>query len=237
METHINTDIPSGSSLLSIDEEMLEASVIERLNRFIIIADLNGQRVKCHLHDPGRLKELIYPGNRILLREKQGQKTKYSVVCAYESEEWVLIDSRYHPQLARKFLPADARAEVTVGRKRIDFQAGNEFIEVKGCSLVEDSTAKFPDAPSIRASEHVNLLAELMKKGHDCTVMFLVMRKNANCFVPNDSTDPEFSENLLNASRSGLRLVFLKMHMEGNQMVFDGTIDLCNQIEKTAFKK
>ncbi|HKJ96918.1 MAG TPA: DNA/RNA nuclease SfsA [Thermoplasmataceae archaeon] len=225
--THICVGPEPGKSLVDFDWDLLEAAVVERPNRFVVIANLGGESVKCHLHDPGRLKELIFPGNRIRIRRKPSEKTDYSVVCALDGDEWVLIDSRFHPSIARKFLPDNAVSEVRVGRKRIDFKCENEFIEVKGCTLVDNGTAKFPDAPSLRATEHVRLLTSMKAEGTPASIMFLVMRKNAECFVPNRDTDPEFAEALLRAVGSGVNIVFKKMHLDGKSIIYDGQIQMC----------
>lgn len=67
--------------------------------------------------------------------------------------------------LLKKFLP-NAKAEVKVGNSRIDFQDGNTFIEVKGCSLVENGVAMFPDAPTERGRRHLEELIKLKEKGY-----------------------------------------------------------------------
>jgi sugar fermentation stimulation protein A len=46
------------------NEKIWEAAVVKRLNRFLVeINDENGKSL-CHLHDPGRLEELIFNGSR-----------------------------------------------------------------------------------------------------------------------------------------------------------------------------
>lgn len=228
-ESHVRTDLRSGEKLMDVEWKLLDAKVLERPNRFVVVADLNGGEVRCHLHDPGRLKELIFPGNSIKIREKAGAKTNYSVVCALDSQEWVIIDSRFHPILARKFLPEDAKAEVGVGGKRLDFKCGNEYIEVKGCTLIDNGIAKFPDAPSIRAADHVTLLTKLKEEGYNSSILILVIRKDASCFLPNQSTDPVFSERLMKAMESGVNVFFMKMHFDGSSIIYDEQIPLCEQ--------
>ncbi len=225
--SHIRTDLDPGEKLLDVEWALLDAKVIERPNRFVVIADLDGKEVRCHLHDPGRLRELIYPGNSIKIREKKGEKTSYSVVCAMEGDEWVIIDSRFHPVLARKFLPEDARAEVGIEGRRIDFRCGDEFIEVKGCTLLENGIAKFPDAPSVRASEHVKLLTRLRGEGFVSSILILVIREGARCFVPNTKTDPVFAEALRKSIEAGVNVMMLKMHFDGSSIVYDGQIEMC----------
>ena len=223
----IRTDLIPGEKLMDIEWRLLNASVIERPNRFVVIADLDGEAVKCHLHDPGRLQELIFPGNSIKIREKKGEKTDYSVVCALDNDEWVIIDSRFHPVLARNFLPEDARSEVGVEGRRIDFRYGDEFIEVKGCTLLENGIAKFPDAPSVRATEHVKLLTRLRGEGHASSILILVIREGARCFLPNRDTDPAFAEALMKSLEEGVNVVMMKMEFDGLAIVYDGQIGVC----------
>ena len=62
---------------------------IKRDNRFLITASINKKNEKCHLHDPGRLKELLKPGAPLLLHYVNGnRKTKYDVI-AIKKETWI----------------------------------------------------------------------------------------------------------------------------------------------------
>jgi sugar fermentation stimulation protein A len=47
---------------------LVEGVVLDRPNRFVAVVLLNGQEVLCHVADSGRLKELIYPGNSVMVR-------------------------------------------------------------------------------------------------------------------------------------------------------------------------
>ncbi|BCU69684.1 hypothetical protein KN1_09810 [Stygiolobus caldivivus] len=142
-----------------LKEEVVES----RPNRFLVVTK-SGRL--CHLHDPGRLKELIYRGNKVLIRETQGKrKTSCQVTAAWSGKEWVLTDSSIHNEVARKFLPAGAKAEVKIGKSRVDFMFDNTFVEVKGCTLVKDGKALFPDAPTKRGKRHLEELIELKKEG------------------------------------------------------------------------
>lgn len=229
VKSAVSHSINSGKSILRFDDELLGARVINRPNRFIVVAEFGDQRVRCHIHDPGRLKELIFPGNSIRVRRTTGAKTNFSVLTALEGDEWVLVDSRFHPRIARYFLPVNVESEVPVEGRRIDFRCGNEFIEVKGCTLLEGNIAKFPDAPSERATHHVNLLSKLHSEGFASSLMILVMRRGAEAFAPNEITDPAFSSALYSALDNGVKVFPLKMHLEGKSMVYDGLIPVRKQ--------
>lgn len=135
------------TSLLKITTDA-EGIILSRPNRFLAIVDipkLDLGDVNVHVHDPGRLKELLFPGNKVLLRwaEKEGRKTKWDVIAAWwpgepdtgstePSGQWVLIHSGYHSAIAEAILTdpelspfgtlVSHRREVKVGKSRMDFQ-------------------------------------------------------------------------------------------------------------------
>lgn len=99
--------------------ELLLAKVVHRPNRFVVIILLGGKEVRCHLADSGRLKELIYPGNKVLVREAvprpgRTRLTSHDLVLAAAPGPdltWVSVDTRYPTKLLAKALRARALAE------------------------------------------------------------------------------------------------------------------------------
>ena len=53
------------------------------------------------------------------------------------------------------------------------------LLEVKGCTLVEDGLAKFPDAPTIRGKKHLDELSNSIDDGFKAAALFLVIRDDA----------------------------------------------------------
>ncbi|MCG3108178.1 Sugar fermentation stimulation protein [Metallosphaera sp. J1] len=213
-------------TVVSVEGRIWEERVEARSNRFMVKMQ---SRLICHLHDPGRLKELVYPGNRVLVRETRGIKTSCSVLAGWDGE-WVIIDSRFHPVIARRFLPPDAESEVRVGHSRLDFHFNDTWVEVKGCSLVRNGIALFPDAPTRRGERHLRELIKLREEGHDAMLMILVMRP-ATCFLPNKDTDPSFSEAFWEALDRGVKLTIKSFKLEGRDIVYVSDIGLCNKAE------
>uniref|UniRef100_A0A0F2LPA1 Sugar fermentation stimulation protein homolog n=1 Tax=Candidatus Aramenus sulfurataquae TaxID=1326980 RepID=A0A0F2LPA1_9CREN len=207
--------------------ELHEEVVKERVNRFLVLTA--SSRV-CHLHDPGRLKELIYPGNRILVREvnRGKRKTDCQVTAAWDGT-WVITDSSVHSQIAEKFLPG-AKREVKVGNSRLDFQFGDTFVEVKGCTLAKNRVALFPDAPTERGRRHLEELIRLKEKGYRAKVMVLVMRDDVDCFLPNTETDRKFAETFYEALRRGVELEVKVFSLVDRQyVVYKRDVGLCTQ--------
>ena len=208
---------------------MMEGTVLSRPNRFMVRIDHDGMPIPCHLHDPGRLKEVIFPGNRVLFRRIKGAKTDYSIAAGMNNGIWVPIDTRIHGAIAEKFLARDFTREVTIGRKRIDYMVGGSYLEVKGCTLNMGGKAMFPDAPSRRASEHLRLLSSISMNGGSAYVLILVLRADVDCFAPNAETDPEFARALIDAIQSGVRIEAHSLSFDSKRVYYDKRLPFCGE--------
>jgi len=212
-------------------------SFLERPNRFTVIFKTLEKEAKAHLRDPGRLKELLIPEVRLLLRQAlkpDSRKTKYDVIAVWSKNIWVLINSGFHSDLAAELLESRLlpefsdykikKREFTFGKSRIDFllSRGEEemLLEVKGCTLVEDGLAKFPDAPTERGKKHVEELVGAKNKGMNSAVLFLITRDDARAISPNWEMDPAFSGALSQAQQKGVELTAysFKNIFKGNKL-------------------
>ncbi|MCD6461529.1 MAG: DNA/RNA nuclease SfsA [Thermoplasmata archaeon] len=207
--------------------------VVSRPNRFTAVVDVPGraESERVHVHDPGRLEEILYSGNTVLLRhagdrapEMGGdRRTSWDLVAGWvkgeEEGSWVVVNSSYHRRMAERlfstpsispFGPAvDIRAEVTVGHSRLDFlvspAAGRDIlVETKGCTLARGDVALFPDAPTSRGKRHLEALVQAVEGGKRAAVVFLVFRPEAVRFAPNASTDPAFASTFVRALEAGV---------------------------------
>lgn len=227
--TAIFNDLPADTVVMDMDFPMTEARIIERPNRFLVVAHNGREEIRCHLHDPGRLRELIYPGNTILIREQTGPKTGFSVTAARAGTEWVITDTRFHHPIARHFLPPDVRSEVTVGNHRIDFMHGGTYLEVKGGTLLENGIGVFPDAPTTRGRDHLRLLQQLMLRGYGAELMVLMFRRDAAAFRPNSSTDPDFSREFYRCLDAGMPVRVLRFAFDGTRVMYSGRIPVLDE--------
>ncbi len=223
-------DIPPGTSVYKFDT-LIEAKAVSRPNRFLVTADVSGTVENCHLHDPGRLKELIFPGNDLLVRESKGKKTGYRVVAANRKGKWILIDSGIHSAIAGKFLSPGFSSEVRLKNRRLDFAwisgQGNVFLEVKGCTLTNGHIALFPDAPTERGASQVQLLSEHQEHGGRAFILVLVFSDEAECFASNTETDPVFAAAMQRFIDTGGKIEIRKITFRGNELVYRGNIPLC----------
>lgn len=90
--------------------DLIPAKVISRPNRFIVHVEVGAEAgdgagaAIAHLADPGRLTELIFPGNRVMIRHADpgtSRKTAFDLVLADSRDRsdsgetsWVSVDTR-----------------------------------------------------------------------------------------------------------------------------------------------
>jgi len=208
---------------------LMKGTFLSRPNRFIGEIKYRGKIETAHIHDPGRLKELLIKGAEVLFTNSQG-KLKYYIKSVKKEDEWVLIDSGLHSKIAMKvfnFLPEFAnvkeiKKEVTYGNSRIDFVLDGIPLEVKGCSLVRDGLALFPDAPTERGTRHVE---EIIK--HNGILLFLILRK-ARKFAPNKETDSKFSDKLIEARNKGIKIIPVQISFDRKMIYYSKKIPLAD---------
>jgi len=211
--------------------DVIEAQFVQRVNRFLCTVVLNDKVTEVHLHDPGRLTELLLPESKVLLREENAphRKTKYDLVGIYTGDTLVSCDSRVPNRLVKKALHEKAIPELpdykriipeyTYGHSRLDFCLDEKILmEVKGVTLVRNGLALFPDAPTERGRKHVRSLMSAVNHGFTSYILFMVQRPDAHQFSPNADTDPEFADTLKKAAKKGVNLLVYTSEFVGNYL-------------------
>jgi sugar fermentation stimulation protein A len=223
----------------------------DRPNRFLGIVDITfpkkykSKSAKVHVHDPGRLKELLYPKNQVLLRKatNPNRKTGWDLIAAKFEKDWILTHSGFHRQIAEwvintpKVSPfkgiKSVKPEVKFRNSRLDFLLTKKnkkkiWVEVKGCTLAENGVALFPDAPTKRGARHIRHLMEAKKKGDDSVIMILVFRPDAKCFSPFEERDPEFAEIFYKAADNEVKVHPLLFCYEDGIVRYRKKIPVCS---------
>ena len=215
------------TSILSIGSGMDEAVVVERKNRFLAEISLGDRILPCHIHDPGRLKELIFPGSRVLIRKTAGQKTDFSVTAVIlDNGEKVLLDTRFHNSIGKVFIRNPIGSERKYLDSRFDFQIPCGYVEIKGCSMQVYQYVIFPDAPTERGAKHMRELTQAKENGMDAGVVFLITRRDAKYFYPNLATDVKFSKEFFRALDAGVEMIFPKFTLIDSNIIYCGNAEL-----------
>ncbi|MGF6906782.1 DNA/RNA nuclease SfsA [Fusobacterium sp. PH5-44] len=222
--------------------DCIEGIFVDRPNRFVANIKINNEIFLCHVHDSGRIRELLYENNKVKIRKAnnaENRKTLYDVISAKADDgEEILINSSLHRYISesilsnRKISPfgkiESLHPEVKYGKSRIDFllkkkkdknSEENIWVEVKGVSLSVDKTALFPDAPSERATKHLHELMKLKEAGDRSAVLLLVFRES-DFFRPKYETDPKFSKTFYEAVKKGVEIYVVQCFMKNDKIYY-----------------
>jgi len=216
--------------------DFLKGRFLKRLNRFVVLVEVDGKVKKAHLSDTGRLRELLVEGAPVLLSPNPRGKLDFKFVAVKKEREWVLLNTSVHSKVARRvleegllgFRPKRIKPEFTFGSSRIDFLVDDSLLlEVKGCNLVVGRTCLFPDASTERGRRHVEELLTAVKRGFRGAFLFLAFRE-CSCFRPNRETDPEFSNLFYRALEEGIEFYGVKpQFLPSGEVVYRGSLNLC----------
>ena len=218
---------------IPFEGELHSGTFVERLNRFVAKVELQDEIHLAHVPNSGRMSELLVRGAPVGVIARSGpkRKTLWDLVIVKYGDVWVSVDSRQANQIVQRLLdpamessakppwPGDMwqrlttdltgiRREVKVGRHIVDFllQMGERraYLEVKSVNLVQEGTALFPDAPTTRGKEHVELLTSFCERGEEAHLLFVVQRSDAKRCSPYVERDPDFAHALGRARRMGV---------------------------------
>ena len=120
------------------------------------------------------------------------------------------------------------KLEKTFGNSRFDCYIETKdrkiFVEVKGVTLKDGSTALFPDAPTERGVKHLYELCECVKQGYEAYVVFVIKMKGIECFSPNVRTHPEFADALKVCVENGVNVVCVDCEVTADSLKIDKAV-------------
>lgn len=204
-------------------KETVPALFVKRPNRFQGFVEYDGEIIMAHVPNTGRVKEILIPGTRVILRKEDNpnRKTAFSLIAAYKGDALINIDSQIPNKVVEEALKAgmipelreytDIKREKFYGKSRFDFLLENEegkkyYLEVKGVTLEAGGMASFPDAPTERGTRHMEELIAVKKDGHGAGVLFVLQMDGMKGFTPAYEKDPLFSAMLYRAKQEGVEV-------------------------------
>jgi sugar fermentation stimulation protein A len=160
-------------------------------------------------------REIMIPERKLLRAARGRRRTGFDVLAAQMEEGLAIIDSRLPNRLVREALLVGAlpefrgfqyrRSEPPFGAGKLDFYLEPDcYLEVKGCTLVKDGVALFPDAPTLRGARQMKELQLARELGYRACALFVIGRGGAEVFRPHSDMDPAFARALQSAWRSGV---------------------------------
>ncbi len=205
---------------------LIRGRLIKRYKRFLADVKIDtGDAVTVHCPNSGSMKGCAIEGAPVWLSTSDNPKRKYpntwELIQAPETLIGIntmvpnrLVKLAVENNLIEELSGYDSvRAEVkTSEHTRLDLllQSGEDekcYVEIKNCTLVEDSVAMFPDAVTTRGQKHLQELEDLVASGHRGVIFYLIQRTDAIKFRPADAIDPVYGEKLRQAVKNGVEIV------------------------------
>ncbi len=209
-----------------------------RPNRFIAHVRIDGNTETVHVKNTGRCKELLVPGCTVILAaaDTPARKTKYDLIAVYKPRPHlppllVNMDSAAPNEAAAEWLPQSGlfspdsviRREVQCGESRFDFRIDDDgkttWLEVKGVTLEESGTVRFPDAPTERGVRHLRELICRRQAGDGAVVLFVIQMAGIRNLSPNDETHRAFGDTLRRAADAGVSVLAMECAVTETSMV------------------
>jgi sugar fermentation stimulation protein A len=212
---------------------LIEATFDQRPHRFGANVIMDQKLEMVHVPNSGRLKELLYPGNPVLLHDEghPGRKTRFTIVGAKVMGGWAFIDSRLPNHILKDYwrqIPVlaeyeDAWPEVGFGNSRFDLalqKNGEELtlVEAKCVTLVRDGCGRFPDAPTERGQRHLLELAKAVHLGHRSMVIFFLQHPGGRKTAANEVTDPRFAQLMREVAAQGVEFYGYRVEIKTDHM-------------------
>jgi sugar fermentation stimulation protein A len=221
----------------------IEATFINRPNRFLCTAEIDGveERGDVHVTDTGRMQELLLPGARLRIRRASNpnRKTKWDLlavqlVAGPNKGEWVLVHSGCHRGLMENLLADPVACPFgAVG----SFRAEYSIADAEGTSSKHERTAR-KGRSGRRGGKRSHLDFFVETKAGD---MILVETKSCTCAIdgvarfPDAPTDRgrRHLKTLMRLKKDGLHgracraaVVFLIFHPDAKSFAPHGDVDL-----------
>lgn len=213
---------------------LISGILLKRYKRFLADVKLDdGKIITAHCPNTGSMKGCSEPGRRVYLSLHDNPKRKFQYTWELIEMQTSLVgvNTLVPNRLVFASLKAGAVPELngykTVEREvkisdhsRIDLVLNGAdrepcYVEIKNCTLVDNSVALFPDAVTARGLKHITELQALVNSGCRGVMFYFIQRMDAKIFKPADHIDSEYGQGLRRAVKMGLEV-----------LVYDVAIDL-----------
>ena len=212
------------------------ATILRRYKRFLADVECEGEVLTVHCANTGAMTSCWEPGAPVEISFSDNPKRKlpWSLERVDMGSGWVGVNTNRVNAIIEEGLQRQQIADFTgfksiqrepsfitpeYGKSRFDFYLSNHqssqrqaYIEVKNATLLLDNKIQFPDAVSIRAKKHLELLAKTVELGFEAWLLFAINRPESLPFQAAQSIDPEYTETLTKAVKDwGVNVLLVRL--------------------------
>lgn len=236
----MNPDQDSDKSTGLAWPKLIPGTLVKRYKRFLADIKLeNGEIVTAHCPNSGAMKTCCEPGSTVYIsyHDNPKRKLKYTWEIIKMPTSLVGVNTQVPNRLVFEAIKNNMVEELcgytefyrevkTSDHSRLDILLTKDernkcYVEVKNCTLVEDTVARFPDAVTKRGLKHLVELQKLVSEGYRGIIFFLVQRMDAKIFKPADTIDPAYGRELRRAVANGVEILVYDVHMDLQKIVLN----------------
>lgn len=213
---------------------LTKGNILKRYKRFLADVELeNGKLVVAHCPNTGSMRSCWEPGAPVELSYSNNPKRKlaWTLERVNMGSGWVGVNTHRVNAVVEEgarqgMIPGlealkEIRREVRIKEgehagARLDLllTGGKEraYVEVKNVTLLEGDRLLFPDAVSVRALKHLQVLEMLVGQGFRAVILFALNRPEGGTFSPAVDIHPEYAKLLNRARERGVEPIALRLN-------------------------
>lgn len=210
-------------------QDVKECLVLERVNRFAVRVEIEGQEELAFLQNTGRLLEYIVRGRRgFCTPAARPRKLRRRLFAISDNELAVIVDTyiqsrAFEEAVTRGLIPwlkgyQVLRRNISLAGVRIDYlmagESGDLFVELKSAALKLGEHASYPDCPSSRAIRQVKEMLKLVEHGARALIVFIAAIPDVKSFKLNYEADANLCNIIVRAYDVGLEVKGIQMAYE-----------------------
>lgn len=225
--------------------------ILRRYKRFLADVELSdGVLVTAHVPNTGSMATCWAPGApaQLSYSTNPSRKLPWTLERVDMGAGWIGVHTgRTNPAIAEgigagripslggykrlkrevSFAPAGcARGRLDIGL--YEGSRSDALVEIKNVTLLDGDRLRFPDAISLRARKHLDLLQAAVKQGTRGVILFALNRPEGKCFSPAWTIDRAYSERLAEVADSDVEILAVRIrHTDtGLEVAGDAPFDL-----------
>ncbi|WP_153912315.1 DNA/RNA nuclease SfsA [Shewanella sp. TC10] len=205
-----------------------QGTLIKRYKRFLADVRLDdGTEITIHCPNTGSMKNCLFPDEKVWFSTSDNPKRKYPntwEIAQTTQGHLIGINTGRANALAEEAINAGVitelsgysslRREVKYGdeNSRIDILLSDDsrplcYVEIKSCTLLEQTVGYFPDSVTTRGQKHLRELMHMVSLGHRAVLLFVVQHTGINIVQAAEHIDPQYALLLKQAVSSGVEVL------------------------------